>query len=71
MNLLVHFTANQVNLNIKEKLVAVLSCFMAILIASVVTQALVDDAIYPILIASMGASAVILFIIPSSPLAQP
>ncbi len=71
MRLLRHFTIDQVNLNIREKMGAVLSCFVAIFIVAMVTRFFVDTAAFPILVASMGASAVILFIIPSSPLAQP
>jgi len=51
------------------KLLATLFCFSAIFIAAVITHALSPNS--PILIASMGASAIILFIIPNSPLAQP
>jgi CBS domain-containing membrane protein len=71
MQLFIHFFTDPVSLNLKGKLVAVLSCFVAILIIAVVTQVSVGSTLYPILVASMGASAVILFIIPSSPLAQP
>lgn len=60
-----------VNLSFKGKLLAVVSSFAAILIMALVTQKLSIGAAYPILVASMGASAVILFIIPHSPLAQP
>ena len=63
-------TVDPVNLSIKGKLIAVISCFAAILIVAWVTQTIGSGA-YPILIASMGASAVILFIMPGSPLAQP
>ncbi len=66
-----HFTTEPVSLNIKEKLGAVLSCFVAIFIVAIVTRFFVDAIVFPLLVASMGASAVILFIIPSSPLAQP
>ncbi|MDP1971182.1 MAG: HPP family protein, partial [Methylobacter sp.] len=38
---------------------------------ALVTQKLSIGAAYPIIVASMGASAVILFVIPNSPLAQP
>jgi CBS domain-containing membrane protein len=44
---------------------------MAILIVAWVTQKSGISAAFPIIVASMGASAVILFIMPSSPLAQP
>ena len=60
-----------VNLSLKGKLLSVVSSFSAILIMALVTQRLSAGAAYPILVASMGASAVILFIIPHSPLAQP
>ncbi|NOT13899.1 MAG: HPP family protein [Methylococcaceae bacterium] len=57
-----------VNLSIRGKLIAVASSFFAILIIAWVSQIFSSN---PILIASMGASAVIVFIIPNSPLAQP
>lgn len=60
-----------VNLSLKGKLLSVVSSFIVILIMALVTQKLSMSAAYPILVASMGASAVILFIIPNSPLAQP
>jgi len=64
-------TVDPVNLSIKGKLLSVVSCFSAILIVAWVTQKSGVSAAYPIIIASMGASAVILFIMPGSPLAQP
>ena len=64
-------TVDPVNLSIKGKLLSVVSCFIAILIVAWVTQKFGASAAYPILVASMGASAVILFIMPGSPLAQP
>ena len=60
-----------VNLSLKGKFLSVIASFSAILIAALVTRQLSIGAAYPILVASMGASAVILFIIPHSPLAQP
>jgi CBS-domain-containing membrane protein len=60
-----------VNLSLKGKLLAVVSGFCAILIMALITQKLTVGTAYPIIVASMGASAVILFIIPHSPLAQP
>ncbi len=60
-----------VNLSLKGKFLSVIASFSAILLAALVTQQLSIAAAYPILVASMGASAVILFIIPHSPLAQP
>jgi CBS domain-containing membrane protein len=64
-------TVDPVNLSIKGKLLSVVSCFIAILIVAWVTQKCGISVVYPIIVASMGASAVILFIMPGSPLAQP
>ena len=64
-------TVDPVNLSIKGKLLSAISSFIAILIVAWVTQKSGVSAAYPFLVASMGASAVILFIMPSSPLAQP
>jgi CBS domain-containing membrane protein len=63
--------ADPINLGIKAKCLAVLSSFTAIIVTAGLSQSLVTDASYPVLVASMGASAVILFILPGSPLAQP
>ncbi|MFI3186557.1 MAG: HPP family protein [Methylococcaceae bacterium] len=64
-------TVDPVNLSLKAKLLSVLASFVAILLVAWVTQKSGVGAAYPIIVASMGASAVILFILPSSPLAQP
>ncbi len=64
-------TVDPVNLSIKGKFLSVISSFIAILIVAWVTQKCSVSNAYPIIIASMGASAVILFIMPGSPLAQP
>lgn len=64
-------TIDPVNLSRKGKLLSVFSCFSAIFAVAWVTQAFNLSTAYPIIVASMGASAVILFIIPNSPLAQP
>ncbi|NOT83695.1 MAG: HPP family protein [Methylococcaceae bacterium] len=69
--LFLFITIDPVNLSIKGKLISVISCFSAILIVAGVTQKFGVNAAYPIIVASMGASAVILFIMPGSPLAQP
>jgi len=60
-----------VNLSLKGKLLSVVSCFSAILAVAWISQQFSLSPAFPILIASMGASSVIVFIIPSSPLAQP
>ena len=69
--LLQAFTVDPVQLNIKAKVLSLLACFCAIFFIAVITQALIGASNAPIIVASMGASAVILFFIPNSPLAQP
>jgi CBS domain-containing membrane protein len=64
-------TVDPVNLSIKGKLLSVLASFIAILVIAWVTQKVGVGSAYPIIVASMGASVVILFILPSSPLAAP
>ncbi|MGR9013035.1 MAG: HPP family protein [Gammaproteobacteria bacterium] len=64
-------TVDPVNLSVKIKLLSVFSSFAAILIVALVTQHFSFHAADPFIVASIGASAVILFIIPHSPLAQP
>ena len=64
-------TVDRVNLSIRGKLLSVASSFIAILVIAWITHKFSDSAAYPIIVASMGASAVILFITPGSPLAQP
>lgn len=64
-------SVDPVNLSLKSKLLSVVSSSCAILIMALITQKLTLGTAYPIIVASMGASAVILFIIPHSPLAQP
>ncbi len=60
-----------VNLSIKAKLLAVMAGFSAILMVTWITQTFSLHATDPLLVASMGASAVLLFILPNSPLSQP
>jgi CBS domain-containing membrane protein len=54
-----------------QKYLPAIGAFVAILVNGLVTGALMGDSAAPLLVASMGASAVILFCIPNSPLAQP
>ncbi|MDD1620077.1 MAG: HPP family protein [Methylococcaceae bacterium] len=63
-------TIEPVKLSLKEKGIAALACLTAILLTGLLTRAC---AVEPasVLVASMGASAAILFAIPGSPLAQP
>jgi CBS domain-containing membrane protein len=64
-------TVDPINLSLKGKFISVVSCFSVILVTAWITQQFTSSAAYPIIVASMGASAVILFIMPTSPLAQP
>jgi CBS domain-containing membrane protein len=64
-------TVDPVNLSISRKLLSALSSFIAILVVACVTDKFDDSSAYPFIVASMGASTVILFIMPGSPLAQP
>ncbi len=59
-----------VQLTAREKCIDILACLAAILLTGFLTRTYAIEHA-PILVASMGASAVILFVLPSSPLAQP
>lgn len=71
IHLLQAFTVDPVQLNIKAKTLSLLACFCAIFFIALFTQTVIGVSSSPIIVASMGASAVILFFIPNSPLAQP
>lgn len=58
-------------LSLAEKLRASLGAFVAILGVGAISAAMLDGAGPMVLVASLGASAVLLFAAPSSPLAQP
>lgn len=60
-----------VNLSLKAKLLSLIACFFSIFIIALITKTVAPNPGYPMIVASMGASAIILFFIPSSPLAQP
>ena len=65
-----YLTIEPVRLSFKEKSIVTLACFFAILLTGLITRLYAAEHV-SILVASMGASAAILFTIPSSPLAQP
>lgn len=71
LSLLKAFVVDPVQLNLKVKILSLLACFCAIFFIAIFTQATVGPSGAPVIVASMGASAVILFFIPNSPLAQP
>lgn len=60
-----------VNLPLKNKIFSVLACAFAIFCIASISHAAQLGPAYPIILASIGASIVILLIIPTSPLAQP
>lgn len=64
-------TIDPVPLSLKAKAISTLACFAAVLLAGWLTALLTGTPNSPVLVASLGASAVILFFIPNSPLAQP
>lgn len=71
ISILKSLTVDPVQLNIKVKALSFLACFCAIFFIAIITQSLIGISNAPLLVASLGASAVILFFIPNSPLAQP
>jgi CBS domain-containing membrane protein len=70
-NIFKYFSIDPVNLSIKAKLLSLLACFCTIFFIALITKIVSPWPGYPMIVASMGASAIILFFIPSSPLAQP
>ena len=66
------FIPEPITVNYTERLRACIGAFIGIALTSLVTILIIDNAsTIPYLIAPMGASAVLLFAVPSSPLAQP
>lgn len=58
--------------NLRDRLLACLGALVAIAVAGSITRlALTGDANIPLIVAPMGASAVLLFAVPTSPMAQP
>ncbi len=62
---------DQVNLGRKAKLLGALACLASIWMIAALSHSLNLGAGYPLMVASMGASAVMVFFLPHSPLAQP
>lgn len=71
MQFLRFLTIDPVNLSFKGKALSLIACFCSIFFIALITRILTFGPEYPLIVASMGASAVILFFIPNSPLAQP
>ncbi len=70
-NFLEYLTIDPVNFGIKAKLLSLIACFCSIFFIALITKIVSPWPGYPLIVASMGASAIILFFIPGSPLAQP
>lgn len=66
-----YFAIDPVNFSIKAKILSLIACFCAIFFIALTTKIISPWPGYPMIVASMGASAIILFFIPGSPLAQP
>jgi len=66
-----YLTIDPVNLSVKFKILSLLACFCSIFFIALITKIVSPWPEYPMIVASMGASAIIVFFIPSSPLAQP
>ena len=56
---------------LRERLIAVAGALIGIGLTSVITGLLINRAYLPLIIAPMGATAVLLYAVPASPLAQP
>ncbi len=66
------FLPGRVRINGRERLRACCGALFGVLLTGLATQLILGPGIHvPLLIAPMGASAVLLFVVPSSPLAQP
>lgn len=71
MKFLRFLTVDPVNLSLKGKALSLLACFCSIFFIALLTHVMAIGPEYPLIVASMGASAIILYFIPNSPLAQP
>ncbi len=71
MRFLRFLSVDPVNLSLKGKVYSLVACFCSIFFIALVTHIVSLGPEYPMIVASMGASTVILFFIPNSPLAQP
>ncbi|MBT3813130.1 MAG: CBS domain-containing protein [Gammaproteobacteria bacterium] len=66
-----YLAIDPVNFSVKAKILSLIACFCAIFFIALTTRIISPWPGYPMIVASMGASAIILFFIPGSPLAQP
>ncbi len=66
-----YLAVDPVSFSLKAKLLSLIACFCSIFFIALMTKIIAPWPSYPMIVASMGASAIILFFIPGSPLAQP
>ncbi|OQK15349.1 hypothetical protein AU255_17920 [Methyloprofundus sedimenti] len=66
-----YLAVDPVNFSLKAKLRSLLACFCSIFFIAVISKIVLPWPDYPMIVVSMGVSAIILFFIPGSPLAQP
>lgn len=66
-----HLTIDPVNFSTKAKSLSLIACFCSIFFIALITKVFSPWPSHPLIVASMGASVIILFFIPNSPLAQP
>lgn len=66
-----YLTVDPVSFSLKAKILSLIACFCSIFFIALITKIATPWPSYPMIVASMGASAIILFFIPGSPLAQP
>ncbi len=65
------FLPRQAAMSVNERLVVLVGGFVGIALTAMLTRVAGSDASLPLIIAPMGASAVLVFAAPASPLAQP
>ncbi len=71
LNIFKYLTIDPVNFSLKAKALSLIACFCSIFFIALITKIFSPWPSYPLIVASMGASVIILFFIPNSPLAQP
>ena len=66
------YTPRMAGMNVRERMIAALGALIAIGLAGAISGGMMTgDLMLPMLVAPLGASAVLLFAVPASPLAQP
>jgi len=66
-----YLAVDLVSFSLRAELLSLLACFCSIFFIALITKIVSPWPDYPMIVASMGASAIILFFIQGCPLAQP